>query len=157
MMKLRMKPSRIRSRARCGVAAVEFALIAPLLILTMLGAIDVGRFINVGQIVNDASREGARQASRNAVTNVSEVDAVVLSYLRDAFRDPSLTATINVTDSSGAPISGGDLTKTSSGSSSSGSSLRVTVALSYDKVRWMAGFPGVSGKTLTTTTVMRRE
>ena len=152
MMKLRMKPSRIRSHARCGVAAVEFALIAPLLILTMLGAIDVGRFINVGQIVNDASREGARQASRNTETKVSDVESMVSSYLSNALGVPNLTATVNVSGSSGAPISGGDLTTISSGSSVS-----VKVALEYDKVRWMAGFPGVSGKTLTTTTVMRRE
>jgi Flp pilus assembly protein TadG len=153
MMKLRMKPSRIRSRARCGVAAVEFALIASLVLVPIvLGAIDVGRFINVGQIVNDASREGARQASRNTETKVSDVDAVVLNYLRNAFGDPSLTATVTVSDSSDAPISGGDLTTISSGSS-----LSVTVALPYNQVRWMAGFPGVSGKTLQTTTVMRRE
>jgi hypothetical protein len=65
---------------------------------------------------------------------------------------PNLTATVNVSGSSGAAISDGDLTTISSGSSVS-----VKVALEYDKVRWMAGFPGVSGKTLTTTTVMRRE
>ena len=152
MMKLRMKPSRIRSRARCGVAAVEFALIAPLLILTMLGAIDVGRFINVAQTVNDASREGARQASRNTETKVSDVESTVSSYLSNALGVPNLTATVNVSGSSGVPISDGDLTTISSGSSVS-----VKVALEYDKVRWMAGFPGVSGKTLTTTTMMRRE
>ena len=153
MMKLRMKPSRIRSRGRCGVAAVEFALIAPLLILTMLGAIDVGRFINVGQIVNDASREGARQASRNTVKNVSDVESTVSSYLSNAFGVSNLTATVTVSDSSGAPISGGDLSR----EDLTGSSLSVTVALPYNQVRWMAGFPGVSGRTLTTTTKMRRE
>ncbi len=152
MMKLRMKPSRIRSRARCGVAAVEFALVAPLLIGITLGAIDVGRFINVGQIVNDASREGARQASRNMATNVSAVESAVLSYLSDALGVPNLTATVNVSDSLGAPILYGDLTTIASGSAVS-----VEVTLEYDQVRWMTGFPGVSGKTLTTTTVVRRE
>lgn len=154
MMKRRLKPSsRIRSRARGGVAAVEFALIAPLLILTVLGAIDVGRFINVGQIVNDASREGARQASRNTVKNVSEVESTVSSYLSNAFGVSNLTATVTVSDSSGAPISGENLSR----EDLTGSSFSVTVALPYNQVRWMAGFPGVSGKTLTTKTVMRRE
>jgi len=152
MIKLRMKPSRIRSRARCGVAAVEFALIAAVLVPIVLGAIDVGRFINVGQIVNDASREGARQASRNTETKVSDVESTVSSYLSNALGVPSRTATVNVSDSSGEPISGGDLTTISSGSSVS-----VKVALEYDKVRWMAGFPLLKGETLTTTTVMRRE
>ena len=153
MMKLRMKPSRIRWRARCGVAAVEFALIASLVLVPIvLGAIDVGRFINVGQIVNDASREGARQASRNTVKNVSDVDTVVLNYLRDAFGDPNLTATVNVSGNSGAPISGGDLTTISSGFPVS-----VKVDLEYDKVRWLVYFPFLNGKTLTTKTVMRRE
>jgi len=117
-----------------------------------LGAIDVGRFINVGQIVNDASREGARQASRNTVKNVSDVESTVSSYLSKALGVPSLTATVNVSDSSGEPISGGDLTTISSGSSVS-----VKVTLSYNQVRGLAGFSLLNGETLTTTTVMRRE
>jgi Flp pilus assembly protein TadG len=154
MMKLRMKPSRIRSRARCGVAAVEFALIASLVLVPIvLGAIDVGRFINVGQIVNDASREGARQASRNTVKNVSDVESTVSSYLSNAFGVSNLTATVTVSDSSGTPISGENLSR----EDLTGSSVSVTVALPYNQVRWLAGFPLLNGETLTTTTVMRRE
>ena len=50
-----------RSRSK-GVAMVEFALVAPLLFGLILGAIEAGRFIFFYEVVNNATREGARYA-----------------------------------------------------------------------------------------------
>ena len=48
-----------RSRQR-GVAAIEFALILPLLLTLVLGAIDWGWYFFIDQLVADCAREGAR-------------------------------------------------------------------------------------------------
>jgi len=46
-----------------GAAAVEFALILPLLMVILFGTIDWGFYFFVQQIVNNAAREGARVGS----------------------------------------------------------------------------------------------
>ncbi len=53
---------RRRDRQR-GAAAVEFALVLPLLLTLVLGAIDWGWFFFIDQLVTNAAREGARAGS----------------------------------------------------------------------------------------------
>jgi Flp pilus assembly protein TadG len=59
-----MTPRRPASRKRrdrqSGVAAVEFALLLPILLTLTLGAIEWGFFFFVDQRVTNAAREGAR-------------------------------------------------------------------------------------------------
>jgi hypothetical protein len=57
-------PGRVRARAERsgGQALVEFALVAPLLFLLILGTIEAGRFIFFQELLNNATREGARYA-----------------------------------------------------------------------------------------------
>lgn len=43
-----------------GAAAVEFALLLPLLLLLVLGIVDFGRMLNAQQTLTQAAREGAR-------------------------------------------------------------------------------------------------
>ena len=50
-----------RERSR-GQALVEFALVAPLLFIAILGIIEAGRFIFHYEVMNHATREGARYA-----------------------------------------------------------------------------------------------
>jgi hypothetical protein len=45
-----------------GQALVEFAVVAPLLFLLILGTIEAGRFIFHYELVNNAAREGVRYA-----------------------------------------------------------------------------------------------
>ena len=52
---------RRRDKSR-GQAMVEFALVAPILFLLVLGTIEAGRFIFHYELVNNATREGARYA-----------------------------------------------------------------------------------------------
>ena len=55
--------SRRRRRASLryrGVAAVEAAVLLPLALMLMLGTWEVGRMVEVSQILNNAAREGGR-------------------------------------------------------------------------------------------------
>jgi Flp pilus assembly protein TadG len=69
-----MKEHRSLSDQR-GAAAVEFAIILPLLLLTVFGLIDFGRlfFVQIG--LNAASIEGARASALGR--NASDVTAIV--------------------------------------------------------------------------------
>jgi Flp pilus assembly protein TadG len=55
-------------RAR-GQALVEFALIVPLFFTLLFGIIEVGRFIFYYEILNNATREGARYAIVNGANS----------------------------------------------------------------------------------------
>ena len=152
----RTKFSVKRRYQRKGTAAVEFAVIAPMLILMVMGAIDVGQSVNVAQVVNDASREGARQASRIDSMQAQEVEWAVQDYMADAFPSIPTTVlnaalTVNVVNA-GSGIPGGDMATIDSGSP-----VTVQVILQYDAVRWMVGIPVFNGVSIETSTVMRRE
>jgi len=60
------------AKRRCldsGAAAVEFALLAPVLLLLLVGIVEFGRVYNAQVTVTAAAREGAREmAVRNDLT-----------------------------------------------------------------------------------------
>ncbi len=144
-------------QARQGAAVAEFALLAPLLVLLTFGAIDAGQCINVAQIVNEASREGARLAARAGTTDVATVRSAVQSYIAEAFPGQTPTemaaaVTVEVGDSYGTGIPSEDLSGVESGTP-----VTVRVVLPYDSVRWSAYLSGFDGMSIETRTVMRRE
>ena len=55
-----------------GAEAVEFALVVPVFLLLVFGVVDFGYMINHDTMVNNASREGAREGSLNPVLNAIE-------------------------------------------------------------------------------------
>ena len=58
----------MKHRSR-GQALAEFALIAPLFFLLLFGIIEVGRFIFYYEVLNNATREGARYAIVNGANS----------------------------------------------------------------------------------------
>jgi Flp pilus assembly protein TadG len=62
---LRSSRLTLPSQKRTGVAAVEFAVVLPLLITILLGATDFGRFSHSTIAVANAARSGAAFASMN--------------------------------------------------------------------------------------------
>jgi hypothetical protein len=68
---------------RKGVAAVEFALVLPLFLILFLGMIELGRGIQVQQVLTNAAREGARYACLDQST-AAQVQSTVLTYMADA-------------------------------------------------------------------------
>jgi Flp pilus assembly protein TadG len=130
---------------------VEFSLLAPVLVLLPLGSIDAGQLVNVSQVINDASREGARLAARYDTTDVETVTSAVKSYVDEAIPG-QVSVTVEVGDSYGIGIPGDDLSGVESGTP-----VTVRVVLQYDSVRWLRHFPGFDGMLIETETRMRRE
>src|SRR5688572_2366527 len=56
---------------RRGVAAVEFAVCLPLLLMLLIGIWELGRIIQVQIILNNAARDGARLAAQANVISTS--------------------------------------------------------------------------------------
>src|SRR6266568_6114982 len=49
-----------RTRQRSGSAVVEFSVVLPILVTLLLGIWEIGRMVQVKQIIDNAAREGAR-------------------------------------------------------------------------------------------------
>lgn len=79
-----------RRRAEKGAAAVEFALVASLLITLLFGVIDFGWMINRDTLLNNAAREGAREGSLNPTS------ADITTAVRDALPGWSAADVANV-------------------------------------------------------------
>jgi Flp pilus assembly protein TadG len=62
-------------RPERGAAAVEFALILPVLLLILLGIIEFGRVYNAQMQLTAAARDGARVMSINSAPSTAAADA----------------------------------------------------------------------------------
>jgi len=71
-----------RFRDQKGVAAVEFALILPILVMLAFGIIEFSLLLYDKAVITNASREGARAGivSQSPRVNDSEIIAVVNNY-----------------------------------------------------------------------------
>lgn len=136
--------ARTRRNQRAGVAAVELAIVLPLLLLLLLGVWELGRYIEVQQLLNNACREGGRQAS-TGVRTVSQVKADVVNYLKvngiSKVSDTDVTVT-NLTSSS----------RPEPNAAEQMDHFRITVSIAADNVRWIL-LPRVSDVTTLTSTV----
>lgn len=127
-------------RQRRGTAVVEFALVAPLFFLLVMGMIEYGRMVMVQQILTNASREGARRAVLDGITT-SNVQTSVNTYL------------------SGAKITGATVTVTSNAAVApdTANSMTVVVSIPFSQVSWLPSPMYLKNKTLSASTTMRKE
>ncbi len=134
------KLRRVCRKHRSGAAAVEFAVVAPVLFLLIFGMIEFGRMVMVQQVLTNASREGARIAVLDGATT-SDVTTAVQNYL------------------AGASVSGATITVTPNPPSSAGygEPVTVTVSVGFNQVSWLPAPMFLGGRQLTATSVMRRE
>lgn len=72
-----------------GNAVVEFALVLPILLLVLFGITELGRMIMTTNVLNTASREGARLAAVSTVSDSLSVQARVNEVLAAASIEPS--------------------------------------------------------------------
>jgi Flp pilus assembly protein TadG len=92
-----------------GAAAIEFALLLPLLMLILFGIIEFGLVLYNQEVITNASREGARYGIviGSPRPTTGQIQGVVNTYLTNAGLN-SGNASINVAGAQGA--SGSDLT-----------------------------------------------
>lgn len=135
--------SRQRRRAsakRSGIAAVEFALIAPVFFLVVMSIIEFGRVVMVQQVLTNASREGARRAVIEGASD-QEVISQVDSYLANS----SISgATVNVSPADLVNVGFGD-------------PVTVSVSVPFDSVSWSGVAWFLGGSTFQASTVMQGE
>lgn len=82
-----------RERERRGALVVETAVILPLLMVVMLGVWEVGRIIQVKQMMVNSAREGARLAAGGYTVNSAPVtQAMVTQACKDYLRGAGLPA-----------------------------------------------------------------
>jgi Flp pilus assembly protein TadG len=125
---------------RRGAAAVEFAFVAPVLILLVFGMIEFGRMVMVQQVLTNASREGARVGILDDST-AADVSDAVNTYLTSS----NITgATITV--SPDPPSSAGY-----------GGAVTVTVGVPFSQVSWLPSPMYLNEATMSASTSMRRE
>lgn len=94
----RQRRDRTRGGEQVGAAAVEFAIIIPIFVLLVFGAIYFGITIFRGQVIESAAREGARVASVGG--EYADVTSAVQSAAT-GFAAAELTVTVTSTDNPG--------------------------------------------------------
>jgi Flp pilus assembly protein TadG len=95
-----MKISKKCLTRRRGATVVETAVVLLTAVTLTLAIYDYGRYFMLSQLVNNAAREGARQAIANTNTqNTAMIQNTVVNYL----------ASQNVTDSAGKAFSASDV------------------------------------------------
>jgi Flp pilus assembly protein TadG len=79
----RPSPARLaRRRSRAGGTVVETALAINVLLLLLLGIIDYGKLVMTKQLIDNAAREGARQATTGTNTlTTSTIQSTVTQFL----------------------------------------------------------------------------
>lgn len=124
---------------RRGAAATEFAIVAPVFFLMIIGFIEFGRALMVQQVLINASRVGARMASTTGATT-GGVQAAVQSYT-SSVAVPGVSVSVSPDPAS----------------ATAGSVITVTATVPFDSVSWMNTPWFLSGKTLTANSQMRKE
>ena len=98
-----------RKNRRTAASLVEFAFVAPLMLMFLLATFEYARFLFTLQLVNNAAREGARYAAVNTTTDTTaSVQAYVDTYLagQGATQYVGYTPSSNITVYLADPITG---------------------------------------------------
>jgi Flp pilus assembly protein TadG len=77
-----MRFRKLRSGERRAASAVEFAMVAPVMLIFLFGLFEYARLMFMMQMLNNAAREGARYAVTNTIhASTADVQTYVDNYL----------------------------------------------------------------------------
>ena len=131
-------------RPRPGAAAVEFAVVLPVLLVFLLGMVEIGRAIMVSQVLSHAARSGARLGVLDTSTT-----AAVRSDVERRLADAGVKgATVSV-------LVGGSAGEVKGATTGTEVAVRITVP--YADVSWLSGSRHLAGKSLSGRCAMRHE
>ena len=89
-----------------GAAAVEFAIILPLIVMLVFGTIEFGLMFYNKQVITNASREAARSAITGAT--VSEVKQIAMEYCNGKLFNLDGSINLSTADIDVPPLDGSD-------------------------------------------------
>jgi Flp pilus assembly protein TadG len=133
--------------ARRALAAVEFAIVAPILFGLLLGGWEIGRLVQVQQIISTAAREGGRVAAQGftinsnntsqqiTVSSTNPADLTVERTVKDCLRQSGIDPTHAVVTFT---YVSGDTTLTQPYQATKGQLYRVDVTVPYNDFRWVS-------------------
>ena len=126
--------------SRLGASAIEFALIAPLMITFTFGLIEVGRLMLVKQTATHATREGARIAVRPLADRDDVIERVNEELSLLAIENATIETEPELLDNA-----------------EPGSQVTVRVRVDVASVSWIPGFFNFSATEIVAESSMRRE
>jgi Flp pilus assembly protein TadG len=131
------------ARGRRGTAAVEFAVLAPLLAALVMGGMEAGRALMAKVVLNDAARKACRAAilptGSNSTVN-SEVSDILQTNHGITFNSNMVTVQVNGTTADASTAKQNDR-------------VSVKVAVAYSQFAWAPTF-FLSNTTLESDTVV---
>lgn len=126
--------------ARRGTSTVEFALVAPVFLLFLMGILEFGRVMMVQNVLITAAREGARAAIISGAT----ADSV-----EEKANDYAATCGVSGTTTTVDPADLSDATTETP--------ITVTVSVNFNDVSWLPAPWFLDNQTLAGSTSMRLE
>jgi Flp pilus assembly protein TadG len=132
-----------RAARRRGIAAVEFALVTPLLAGVIIGVLELNRGLMAKQILDQAARKGCETASlvlQNNATVIGDINNVLSSNNIDA---SAVTITILVNGAANDVIQ-----------SKFNDKISVSVSIPVSKVSWTSTYQYLVGSTVESETVI---
>lgn len=131
-----------RTRGERGGAAVEFALIAPLLLLLVFGIVDFGWMLMKANLVSNTTRDAARMAS--LAGTYDEIESSVEASLESSGIDPAdVDVVISCTNASGSNCDNSP--GSYDANATSGSTVTVTVTYTHDWITPIGAMCGLVG------------
>jgi Flp pilus assembly protein TadG len=137
---------------RKGVAAVEFALVAPVLCMAFLGMIEVSRAIQVQMVLSNAVREGCRGYADNIATDAAGYQIGTQACVQPIINDMLTGANIGIDTSKVTVTATSPTAVTVAGIPMN--QVTVTASLPYSSVAYFAGF--YIKRPLTATVTMKK-
>lgn len=129
-----------RLRNRRGTTTVEFAVVAPVFFVLVLGMIEFGQAMMAQSVLTNAAQLGARAGALNGATS-TDVTSAVNAYLSNAGLSGATSTTTPNPPSGAKP----------------GTDIKVTVTIPYTSVSLLPTPSFLKTTTLTSVAIVQRE
>ncbi len=128
-----------RRVGRDGVAAVEFAVVLPIIVLILVASLEIASSLHLKSVLQNASREGVRHAIVPRATSASVSEACQASLDGNGVRGAEIRVSPDPT------------------SAKSGTLIQVTISASASENAWIPKGQLMGNSLFTSTTTMRKE